>query len=57
MGVDVQAYTDASASQTAEMIPADEVLTILKEEQGYFKVLYDGREVDTFSKILFVVSN
>ncbi|MGN0152979.1 MAG: M15 family metallopeptidase [Lachnospiraceae bacterium] len=44
-GIDAQAYTDASSSDKAEVIPADEVLPILAEEQGYFKVSYQDREM------------
>lgn len=44
-GIDAQAYTDASASNEAAVIPADEELPILQEEQGYFKVSYKDQEM------------
>lgn len=44
-GVETQAYTDSSAFKKAGIVPADEVLPILAEEQGYFKVSYNGQEI------------
>jgi D-alanyl-D-alanine dipeptidase len=44
-GVEAKGYAEASDSKEVATIPADEVLRILAEETGYFKVSYEDEEM------------